>query len=462
MSLEKLSGTDAALLALESTNTPMQVLGVLVLDPSGDDAAYSFQRLRATIAERVHLMPPFCRQLRRVPLHLDRPYWEPVVDIDIDAHVTRISATDPGDWHVLGDMVGEIASRLLPRDRPLWHVTVIEGLADSRVAVVARIHHATLYGATGVEFIAQLLDFDVAGRTVDPPDPDHEVPTYSTIDMLTRTAWHQAGTPVRAGRAVVGGLRGLAGEIVGRLRGEGGAAMPSFAPSTALNGPLTNRRSTAFLRVSLKDAKEIKNVYDCTVNDVVLAATTYGIREHLLKNGFDVSKRPVASCPTSQGGSQTAGTDRLGVMSVPLPVDIEDPVGQLRAVTEATTEAKGADPLAGDLLPTVADLIPAILMAGGGRLYSSLGLSRVHPPIASLVVSNMIGPPLQLYLAGARIEAIFPLGPLLPAIGVNVTVLSDQGQLDVGVLSCPDVVGDPWQIAEGFAEGVTRLLDTLD
>jgi WS/DGAT/MGAT family acyltransferase len=462
MSLEKLSGTDAALLALESTQTPMQVLGVLVLDPSGDDATYSFERLRATIADRVHLMPPFCRQLRTVPLHLDRPYWEPVTDIDIDAHLTRLSAPQPGDWHVLGEMVGDIASLLLQRDRPLWHVTVIEGLAGGRVAVVARIHHATLYGATGVEFIAQLLDFDAAGRTVDPPDSDADAPTYSTLDMLTRTAWHQAGTPIRFGQVVFDGMLSLAGEVIGRLRGEGGASMPAFAPSTALNGPLTNRRSTAFLRVSLRDVKEIKDVYDCTVNDVVLGATAYGIRKHLLKNGFDVSKRPVASCPTSQGGADIAGTDRLGVMSVPLPVDIEDPVEQLRAVKEATLEAKGNDPLANDLLPTVADLIPAILLAGGGRLYSALGLSRLHPPLASLVVSNMIGPPLQLYLAGARIEAIFPLGPLLPAIGVNVTVLSDQGQLDVGVLSCPDVVGDPWQIADGVAEGVTRLLSTLD
>jgi WS/DGAT/MGAT family acyltransferase len=358
-------------------------------------------------------------------------------------------------------MVGEVASTLLPRDRPLWHVTVIEGLADGRVAVVARIHHATLYGATGVEFIADLLDFDAAGRTIEPPDDAGATATYSMVEVLTQAAWHQAGTPLRAGRAIASGLRGVAGGVVGRLRGQGGAGMPSFAPSTALNGALTQRRSTAFLRVPLRDLKEIKDVYSCTVNDVVLAATAYGARLHLLKNGFDVSKRPVASCPTSQGGSEISGTDRIGVMSVPLPVDIEDPVEQLRAVQEATTQAKGSDPLAGDLLPTVADLIPAALIAGGGQLYSRLGLSRMHPPLASLVVSNMIGPPLQLYLAGARIEAIFPLGPLLPAIGVNVTVLSDQGQLDVGVLACPDIVGDPWQIADGFAEGVTRLLNTL-
>ena len=404
----------------------MQVLGVLILDPTGADAEYTYERLRQTVEQRVHLMPPFCRQLRQVPLHLDRPYWEPVYDIDIDAHVSRVTARPPGDWHVLGDMVGEVATQLLPRDRPLWHVTVIEGLTDGRVAVVARIHHATLYGATGVEFIAQLLDFDPHGREVEPAVTDSELPSYSTVDVLSRAAFHQAAAPIRAGRVLVSGARGAAGGLVGRLRGESGGVLPSFAPSTALNGQLTPERSTAFVRVPLKDVKAVREVYSCTVNDVVLAATTFGIRQHLRKNGYDTSRRPVASCPTSQGGSEIAGTDRIGVMSVPLPVDVDDPVEQLRAVQAATVEAKGADPLAGDLLPTMADLIPAILIAGGGQLYSRLGLSRIHPPLASCVVSNMIGPPLQLYLAGAKIEAIFPLGPLLPAIGVNVTVLSDQ------------------------------------
>ena len=461
MTLEQLAGTDAALLALESPSTPMQVLGVLLLDPAGADATYSYGRLRETLEQRVHLMPPFCRRLRPVPLHLGRPYWETVTDIDIDAHLTRVTARTPGDWHVLGDMVGDIASQLLPRDRPLWHVTVIDGLADGRVAIVARIHHATLYGATGVEFIAQLLDFDVHGREIETPPAEDEAASYSTVDLLARAAWHQAGTPIRAGRALAGGARNAVGGLVGRFRGDGGG-LPSFAPSTALNGRLTPERSTAFVRVPLKEVKEVREVYACTVNDVILAATTHGLRQHLLKNGYDTTKRPVASCPTSQGGSEVAGTDRIGVMSVPLPVEIDDAVEQLRAVQEATTQAKEGDPLAGDLLPTMADLIPAVLIAGGGQLYSRLGLSRMHPPLASLVVSNMIGPPLQLYLAGAKIEAIFPLGPLLPAIGVNVTVLSDQGQLDVGVLACPDIVSDPWLLADGFADGVSRLLATLD
>ncbi|MFL6240795.1 MAG: wax ester/triacylglycerol synthase family O-acyltransferase [Actinomycetes bacterium] len=460
MSLEQLSGTDSALLALETPTSPMQVLGVLVLDPTADEAAYSFERLRATIDERVHLMPPFCRQLRPVPLHLDRPYWEPVLDINIDAHLSRVVAPQPGDWRTLGDLVGEIASTLLPRDRPLWHVTVVEGLADGRVAIVARIHHATLYGATGVEFMAQLLDFDPDGRTVDPP-PDVEIPSYSLLDVLSHTAVHQAGLPLRAGTALLRGVQRIAAETIGRLRGaEGSVSLPSFAPSTALNGPLTERRLTAFRRVALDDVKQVKDYYGCTVNDVVLAATAYAMRLHLLKNGFDVTKQPVASCPTSQGGAQVAGADRLGVMSVPLPVDIEDPVEQLRTVQAATVEAKASDPLAGDLLPTLADLIPAMVLVGGGQMYSRLGLARMHPPMASMVVSNMAGPPLQLYLAGARIEAIFPFGPLLMSMGVNLTVLSDQGQLDVGVLTCPDVVGDPWQIADGFVEGVTRLLET--
>jgi hypothetical protein len=110
----------------------------------------------------------------------------------------------------------------------------------------------------------------------------------------------------------------------------------------------------------------------------------------------------------------------------------------------------------------VADATPALMLAGGGRLYSRLGLSRYHPPLCSLVVSNMMGPPVPLYLAGARIEAVFPLGPLLPQSGLNVTVLSDMGYLDIGLIACPDLVPDAWSIANGIVDAVARLRATVE
>ncbi|MDX6286542.1 MAG: diacylglycerol O-acyltransferase / wax synthase [Frankiales bacterium] len=462
--LEQLSGTDSALLALESPETPMQVLGVLVLDPTDSDSTYSFNRLCDVLVERIPHMPPFTRELVQVPLHLDRPYWQPVSDVDVAAHVNRITARPPGDWHVLADVVGDIASQLLPRDRPLWHLTVVEGLEDGRIALVARIHHATLYGATGVEFMAQLLDFDAEGRTMEPPPKQEKSAGPSQQELLARAALHAAAAPIRIGKVAAGSAGGLLGGVVKRVRGGMSGLKPDFgAPDTMLTGQLTANRSTAFTRVPLDDLKAVKDRHGGTVNDVVLTAVTGALREYFLKHGDDSGTRPLANCPMSVGGADIAGTDRITWLGINLPVDLAEPLDQLRAVSKETAGAKESTQAMGEgFIADVADATPALMLAGGGRLYSRLGLSRYHPPLCSLVVSNMMGPPVPLYLAGARIEAVFPLGPLLPQSGLNVTVLSDMGYLDIGLIACPDLVPDAWSIANGIVDAVARLRATVE
>ena len=462
--LEQLSGTDAALLALESPSTPMQVLGILVLDPIGNDSAYSFNRLCATLEERIPHMPPFTRELVQVPLHLDRPYWQQVGDIDVDVHVTRTTAPEPGDWHALSEVVGKVASQLLPRDRPLWHITVIDGLADGRVALVARIHHATLYGATGVEFMAHLLDFDAEGRTMEPPPKLEDSSSPSQPELLARAALHAAAAPIRVGKVAVGSAGGLLGGAVNRVRGGLSGLKPEFgAPSTMLTGHLTEKRTTAFTRVPLDDLKAVKERHGGTVNDVVLTAVTGALREYFLARGDDSGTRPLANCPMSVGGADISGTDRITWLGINLPVDISEPLDQLREVSKETEGAKEAtESMGAGFIADVADATPALMLAGGGRLYSRFGLSRFHPPLCSLVVSNMVGPPIPLYLAGARIEAVFPLGPLLPGSGLNVTVLSDMGYVDIGLLACPDLVPDVWALADGIVDAVARLRATVE
>ena len=455
--LQQLSGTDTAFLALENDATPMQVVGVLLLNPTPD---YSYERLRRTIAERVHLLPPFTRRLVRRPLGLDRPYWLPVADVDLDQHISRVTAPAPGDMHVLGELVGDAAARLLPRDRPLWELTVVDGLADGRVAVIARIHHANIYGASGVDFIADLLDFDAAGREVEPP-ADTAVPsTPSTRSLLGRAAIHQAALPITAlklaGRAVRG--VGSTGTALARrlVSGQGmGMTRPRRTP---LNGTLTPARVAAFTRVPLDDLKAVKNALGGTVNDVVLAATTLALRNYFLDHGGLPVNAPTASCPMVAAGGEVSGTDRLATLLVTLPIHEADPVAALRTVSEATTGAKDfTDAIGMETVAEIADTMPPPVLSAGAGLYGALNLSRLHPPMCSLIVSNMVGPPIPLFLAGAQIEAIFPLGPLLPEVGLNVTVLSDMGTLDVGLLACPDVVPDVWSIADGFAAGVEQL-----
>src|SRR4051812_7656102 len=166
---EQLSGMDAAFLALETPEMPMHVVGVLLLDPAAG-AGFSVEGLHRVIADRIHLMPPFCRRLVDVPLSLDKPYWHYETDVDLSEHVVVERAVPPGDLHTLGTLVGESASVPLERDKPLWTLHVVEGLQDGKVGLIAKVHHSTLYGAAGAEFIAELLDLSPEITPATPPE----------------------------------------------------------------------------------------------------------------------------------------------------------------------------------------------------------------------------------------------------------------------------------------------------
>jgi WS/DGAT/MGAT family acyltransferase len=226
-----------------------------------------------------------------------------------------------------------------------------------------------------------------------------------------------------------------------------------------LNGRLTGRRDTAFTRVDFSDIKLVKDAFGTKVNDVVLAAVTSSLRDYLVARDALPSKPLVASVPVNVGAGAIAGTDKITAIMVPLPVQVTDPVDQLRECARLSVESKGmGDALGMDSIGGMADLVPPLLLMGGSRLYDGFGLSRLHPPLQSLVVSNMPGPPIPLYLAGARVDAVYPFGPLLPGSGLNITVLSNMGNLDVGLIGCPDLVPDLWEIADGFPRAVAELV----
>jgi diacylglycerol O-acyltransferase / wax synthase len=236
-------------------------------------------------------------------------------------------------------------------------------------------------------------------------------------------------------------------------------ALPFAAPRTPLNGRLTHRRQAAFTKVDFADVQEVKNAFGTKVNDVVLAAVTYALRDYLLARDALPGRPLVASVPVNIGAGAVEGTDKISALLVPLPVQTADPVDQLLAVAEATRGSKGlTDALGPETVGDVAALLPPLLLMGGSKIYDGLGMSRLHPPVQSLVVSNMPGPPIPLYLAGARVKAVYPFGPLLPGSGLNITVLSNMGDLDVGLLGCPDLVPDLWHLADAFPDGVAALL----
>ena len=461
--MEQLSGMDASFLYIESPTLPQHVLGVMLLDVAGSD--FSPERFRKVLEERMHLLPSFERRIAQVPLHLDHPYWVHDADVVIDDHLRTATLPAPGTLHELGRLVGEIGAQRLPRDRPLWEIWLVDGLADGRVAMVAKMHHSTIYGSAGADMMAHLLDFGPEGREVEAAPELPVEPHPTTPGLLARAALNGARRPVKATKGVLGSVRrvGSLGAMAGRaVASRSPVTLPFTAPRSVINGRLTERRETAFTRVDFADIKAVKDGFGTKVNDVVLAAVTASLRGYLLARGPLPSRPLVASVPMNIGAGAVAGTDKITAIMVPLPVAVEDPVERLREIARFSQESKGfADALGVETVGDMAELVPPLLVLSGSRLYDGLGLSRLHPPMQSLVVSNMPGPPIPLYLAGARVDGVYPFGPLLPGSGLNITVLSNMGNLDVGLIACPDLVPDLWDLADGFPAAVAELVALL-
>lgn len=458
--MEQLSGMDAAFLALETPSTPMHVLGTVVLDP-GDAAEYSFERLREVLLERLHLMPPFRRRLVEVPFGLDRPYWVNDGDFDIDEHLHRATAPDPGDETALAEVVSASASEMLPRDRPLWEIRVVEGLEGGRVAMVAKLHHATIYGVAGAAMIAHLFDLEPDGREVDPPEePFEPEEPPGTAGLVARALAHQATIPARAVGNIASTLgRGAraAPQLV-RRAASGPGALPFSAPRTPFNGALTPARAIAFAHTPLDVVKGIKERLGGTVNDVILAVSAVSIRRYLDTLDQVPSRDIVASVPVNLGSGGSETTNTIGVLLVPLPMSLTDPVEVLHAISARTEEDKRLSSSVGaSFFADWAELTTPMLIEGGARLYDELRLGDRHRPLNNVVVSNIPGPPIRVYVAGAAVEAVIPFGPLLPGQGLNITAMSTMGNLDIGVMLCPDLSPGVWEVADGFGDAIEEL-----
>jgi diacylglycerol O-acyltransferase / wax synthase len=454
---------DATFIHMETPDMHLHVVGTLVLDPSTMPGGYSFETIKNTIAQRIHLIPPFRRKLVSVPFNLANPVWIEDPDFDLDAHIHRIAVPAPHTMRELAEVVNDIASRPLDRSRPLWDMWVVEGLEDGHIALASKIHHSAIDGVTGADMMVHLFDLSPEGAEVEPPGDWQPEAKPSDVELVANALASNVTQPVRLARMLFKTGQGLLTAVqIQRNREDGrpGPTLPFTAPQTPFNGAITGHRAVAFGRASLDDMKLVKNTFGTTVNDVVLAACTTSLRRWLAAHGGVPEKSLVASVPISVHGevSDDAGTNQVSAMFVSLPVTIEDPVEQLLAIREDTKNAKEVHrALGADTLTGLAEFAPPRLLNRASRLYSRMNLADRHPPVHNLVVSNVPGPPIPLYCAGARVLATYPMGPILEGAGLNLTVLSNMGNVDFGAIACREMVPDLWDIATGFEQAVALL-----
>ncbi|MBP6133864.1 WS/DGAT/MGAT family O-acyltransferase [Candidatus Microthrix sp.] len=459
--MERTTAADASFLYMENPVVHMHVTGVMLIDPSTAPDGFSFDLFRRFVTSRLHRIPPFRRRLRIVPLGIDHPVLVDDPDFDLDNHLHSDSLVD-GSRAGLAEWVGRYASEPLDRDRPLWDMVLLEGLEDGKVAMVSKIHHILVDGTSGTDLMVQLVDLKPEFEMEDPPpfEPEDSVPNF--VRLMAGAVASRVVDPLRGVRALGRGL-GSVGRVMLNVTGSSDGptmARPFDAPRTLFNRSITARRSVAFSMCALDDLKFVKSTFGATVNDVVLAACTQSLRSYLANRGETFERPLVVSVPVSVRGKVTDGSsaNQVSNMFVRLPVHLTDPVDQLRAVRVDTRDAKAVHGAIGaDMIGDVTEVTPPAIFNLASRLYSSAGLADRLAPIHNLVISNVPGPPFPLYIAGAQLVGMYPFGPLIEGSGLNITVLSNMGNMDIGVIACPDIAPDVDEVTDGIVDAIEVL-----
>jgi len=460
--MERLSGLDAMFLYLETPTHHMHVAMTMVLDPATMADGYQFETLKEQVRNRLPLVPPFTRRPLQVPFRLAHPVWIEDPDFDLDNHVFRVGAPAPGGRRELADLAGQIASTPLPKDRPLWQIWVIEGLKHDRIGVVAKVHHSAIDGASGAEIMVRMFDFEPDAPQPPPPDevpePDH-VP--NDLELFGYAMASRARQLLSLPRLVAETTKSISRIVEGRrdpLKPVG--AVPLSAPRTPWNGSLTPHRSVAFARVPLDEAKEVKNTFGCTLNDVVLAICAGTLRRYLSDHG-GVPKQPlIAAIPVSVRTESSGEGNQVSIMFTSLATDRDDPVERLLAIHETTIGAKAEHEAA-----SASTLLSWMEFTGpnsfnlASRMYSGWKLADTHRPVHNVIISNVPGPPFPLYFGGAEMLAAYPFGPIMEGAGLNITVFSYRDSIDIGFKAGRELVPDLWDMVDEVGDSFAELLD---
>jgi diacylglycerol O-acyltransferase len=460
--VERLSGLDASFLYTESPTVHMHTLKIGVIDPAGAPGGYSFERFVEVLDQRLHLLPPFRRRPVNVPYGLHHPVWVEDAAFDIRRHVRRLAAAEPGGSRELDAVISEVASTPLPRDRPLWEICVVEGLADGRVGFVAKLHHAMADGVAASQLLLNIMALSAETSLEAPPTLTRWTPEpVPDRSRLLRDALRDIGFLALALPALI--VRTLV-RLVGvqRLRRASDTRAPvAFqGRATSFNSRLTSRRAFASCDLPLADFLRVKSAFDVTVNDVVLACVSGAVREVLEAGGEPVDRPLVAAVPVSSDDPAAVRLigNRTSNLMTSLPIDVADPVERLRATGRVASAAKELQNALG--VETMEQWVEYSPPAAYRLIWRAI-VPRVRRPPINAIVSNVPGPRDPLYIAGAELVELCSVGPLLEGVGLNVTVWSYCGSMFVSVLCCPDTLPDPHAVTDGFERALGELLAAI-
>lgn len=454
--LDQLSGIDAGFLHQENDAALMHIGGLAICEGPPPQLADVLDSVRL----RIHLVPRYRQRLQYPPREAGRPYWVDDENFDIEDHIRHTALPSPGSQEELMKLAARIFSQRLDRGRPLWELWVVEGLEDDRWAIISKTHHALIDGISGVDLATVLCTLDPEMPEEPKLGPWSPKPTPGTSQLVGRSLQNTARDLIAG---ATGALRAVqqpeeaARKVRDVARGVGSLAWASLAPapSSPLNHLAGPHRRYRGVQTDLTDLRLIKNTFGGSINDVVVTVVTSALRKWLVSRGVRTEGLELrALVPVSVRGDAQRGEfgNKLAIMQGPLPVYVDDALDRYLIVRQAMDDLKASgQALGAEVLAGVQNLAPPTLLAQASRLQFS-----TH--FFNLLVTNVPGPQLPLYMVGRKLLDIYPIAFLPKGHGLAVAVFSYNGHLDFGLLADFDTIPDIDVISSGITESVEELV----
>ncbi len=460
MHYERLTATDATFLRIETPHEPQHVGSLSVLEGAAlrDEAGrVRFDDLRNHVARRLHRVPRLRHRIMEVPYDQGRPVWIDDDHFDIDYHVRLTSLPRPGDDEQLSALMARLQSLPLDRARPLWEMWFVDGLAGDEVGLIIKTHHSLGDGIANVDLALALIDLERHPAGDDDPPRWRPRPAPSPRRLLAESVTDQLGRPARLARSMGRTLRDPRPAITTTVNALKTAANFLVQPEpTSWNKAVSPHRRWVHADVPIDLARATKEHLSVTLNDVILAACSGALRDFLIEHGDGVDERVLkAMVPVSLRGAHEHGDtlgNRVSMIVVDLPVHEPDPVKRLQTIHRVTSELKGSGLVDG--AQTIIELADAITPFA---IPLTRFVTRRIP--MNLVITNIPGPPMPLYLLGAQILRTYPYVEVVDREGLTIAVVSYEGRLFFGLTSDRDVVPDLARIAAGIEDHFRLLSD---
>ncbi|OZB19152.1 MAG: wax ester/triacylglycerol synthase family O-acyltransferase [Marinobacter sp. 34-60-7] len=457
--MHQLSELDASFLYLESETTPMHIGGVYLFDASGLSSPLAFSTFVAYLRSRLHVVPLFRQKLKEIPLRLGRPYWIDDPEFSIERHLAHVNLGNHGQKSSLMALASRILQEPLKRDRPLWHITFVDGFQiDSPegpkegFALIVKLHHAAIDAFSGEEIMGKLLEYSPEPRHIPAARPWQPRAEPSEERVFLQASANMLKTPLQFASLAYNAAEVTARGLIFRQLRKLPLPLPLFtAPHSPFNRQITANRRLVSASVSLSRLKAIKaTLGQVTLNDVVLGLCAETLTQYLARTGHtgNHQRSMVAMTPISvrSNSLRRATGNQMSAMLLDLATNEPNPAARIRRIHQNAVQSEPyREAIAADRLT---ELLPSTLLALSARLYSEFQVAQRYQPLFNLPITNVPGPQVPLYLQGAQLVQQYNSAPLFDGIGLVIVAVSYQGRLTLNFTLCPDVVPDSDQLGE--------------